>query len=123
MEDLPQPHQITVWGREHFCNNVCLFSVIEALDLGPDYYCVERAVNRVFNDRLFLLTRFLPDSKICLYNTFSLPLKGPFERSDRAKQIGEAIMSRQIPQEFFPSICPACHSRFCDHALEGLTEV
>ena len=55
--------KVTLWGHEHFCNNVRLFSVIEALDLGPDYYCVERGTNRVFNDRLFLLTRFLPDSK------------------------------------------------------------
>ena len=115
--------RVTLWGREHFCNNVRVFSVMKALDLGPDYYCVERGTNRAFNDRLFLLTRFLPDSKICLYATFGLPLKGPFERSAHAKQIGEAIANRKIPQDCFPSVCPACHSHFCDHAMEGLSEV
>ena len=27
--------RVTLWGRDHFCNNVCLARVLEALNLGP----------------------------------------------------------------------------------------
>ena len=115
--------RVTIWGQEHFCNNVHLFIVMEALDLGPDYYCVERGLNRVFHDRLFLLTRFLPVSKICFNTLFDLPLRGPFERSVRASQIGVAISGRRIPYGDFPGFYPPCESHFCDHAMEGLVEI
>ncbi len=115
--------RVTLWGREHFCNNVRLFSVMEALDLGPDYYCVERGMNRAFNGRLFLLTRFLPDSKICLDTIFGVPLRGPFEGSVRASQMGAAIVNRRVPHDELPGACPACYSHFCDHAMEGLEEI
>ncbi len=109
----------TLWGHEHFRNNVRLFVVLEALGLGPDYYFVQRSNSRAFADRLFLLTRFLPAQKICFDTTIGLPLGGPFERSERTRQIGVEIAARRIPLVDMPSFCPACHSQFCDHAMEG----
>ena len=32
--------RVTLWGRDHFWNNVRVAMVHEALGLGPQYYCI-----------------------------------------------------------------------------------
>ena len=32
--------RVTLWGRDHFRNNIRLAMVLEAMNLGPRYYCV-----------------------------------------------------------------------------------
>ena len=114
--------RVTLWGREHFLNNVRLFMVAEALGLGPDYYCVKRSLRYGFDDRLFLLTRYLPAQKICCDPVFGLPPRGPFDRSIRARRVGEAIFERRIPTDDLPKACSVCHSHFCDQAMEDSEE-
>ena len=69
--------RVTLWGHDHFRNNVRLFMVMEALDLGPTYYCVMRTFNPGFSERLFLLIQFLPHQKIYVYPYFGSPFRGP----------------------------------------------
>ena len=47
--------RVTIWGREHFQNNVRLAMVTEALGLGPKYYCVMRKNVPRFSEQVFLL--------------------------------------------------------------------
>ena len=35
--------RVTLWGRDHFRNNVRAAMVREALGLGPQYYCIMRS--------------------------------------------------------------------------------
>ena len=59
--------RVTLWVHDHFQNNVRLFMVMEALDLGPTYYCVMRTFNPHFSGRLFLPTPISSSSEdICL---------------------------------------------------------
>ena len=115
--------RVTLWGRDHFWNNVRLFMVMEALDLGPAYYCVMRTFNLGFSDRLFLLLVFLPHQKIYVYPCYGGPFRGPFDRSVRLSQLSSDIYRRRLPDNETPYHCPACHDCFCDHAMDGLEEV
>ena len=115
--------RVTLWGRDHFINDVRLALVVEALDLGPRFYCVMRTPNRDFTERLYLLSQFLPTEKICLYPNFMPPLRGIFDRSVHASGIGAAIYRRILPFEERPNMCPACDSCFCDHVMEELTDL
>ena len=112
--------RVTLWGHDHFKNNVRLFMVMEALDLGPSYYYVIRSFCPSFFDRLFLLVQFLPHRKMYLHSIYGLPLGGPFNNSPRLIQIGRDIYQRRIPQAESPMYCPACNDRYCDHAMDGL---
>ena len=96
---------------------------MEALDLGPDYYCVMRTFNQGFADRLFLLLVFLPHQRVYVYPYYGAPFRGPFDRTVRLSQIGAGIYRRCIPMEEMPLYCPACHACFCNHAMDGLEEV
>ena len=98
--------QVTLWGHDHFWNNVRLFMVMEALDLGPTYYCVMRTLNPGFLECLFLLLQFLPHQKICLYPDFGLPHRGPFDRSVRLSQLGSEINHRRLPLVESPNFLP-----------------
>ena len=40
--------RVTLWGRDHFRNNVRLAMVREAMGLGPRYYCIIRTLYHVF---------------------------------------------------------------------------
>ena len=73
--------RVTIWGRNHFCNNVNYFRVLEALGLGTPYYCVQGSHHPHFSNRLLLLLQFLPHEKVYIYPYFGLPLRGPFDRS------------------------------------------
>ena len=115
--------RVTLWGRDHFRNNVRLFMVIEALDLGPAYYCVMRTFNLNFSDRLSLLLVFLPHQKIYVYPYYGGPIRGPFDRSVRLSLLSTDILLRRLPLNEIPRHCPACHDCFCDHAMDGLMEV
>ena len=66
--------RVTLWGRDHFRNNVRAAMVCEALGLGPQYYCIMRSYHPGFVEQVFLLIQFLPDSKMYLYPHFGLPL-------------------------------------------------
>ena len=94
--------------------------VMEALGIGPTYYCVQRTPNSWFSERLFLLLQFLPSHKIYVYPYYGLPFGGPFNRSLRLSQLGVEIFHRRIPFKELPQHCPACHDCFCDHAMDGL---
>ena len=113
--------RVTIWGLDHFKNNVRLFMAMEALDLGPHYYCVPRNFSLVFSNRLFLLLMFLPH-QIYVYPYYGPPFGGPFDKTVRLSQIGAGIYCRCIPMEEMPLYCPACHDCFCDHAMDGLEE-
>ena len=115
--------RVTIWGLDHFKNNVRLFMAMEALDLGPDYYCVLRNLSPIFSNHLFLLLIFLPHQKIYVHPYYGPPFKGPFDRTVRLSQIGARIYRRRIPMEEMPLYCPSCHDCFCDHAMDGLEEV
>ena len=115
--------RVTLWGHDHFRNNVRLFMVMEALDLGPSYYCVMRTINPGFTERLFLLLQFLPHQKMYVYPYFGLPFRGPFDRSVRLSQMGFEIYRRRLPLGEMPNYCPACNDCFCDHAMDGLAVV
>ena len=97
--------------------------VKEALGLGPDYYCVVRYAMGAYADRLFLLTAVLPAEKVCFDTCFGLAPRGPFERFERARRVGAEISAWRIPLADMPYFCPACYSQFCDHTMEGLTEI
>ena len=40
--------RVTLWGRDHFRNNVRVAMVCEALGLGPQYYCIMRLTHPGF---------------------------------------------------------------------------
>lgn len=118
--------RVTLWGREHFRNNVRWFRVLEALELGPAYYCVLRpfhpSSDSRFTNRLHLLLQFLPPHKIVLHPYYGSPLRGPFATSVHLQIIGSAIHNRRIPDEELPLYCPVCHDCFCDHAMDDLED-
>ncbi len=97
--------------------------VKEALGLGPDYYCVVSSTGRLFADRLYLLTRFLPVQKICCDGVYGIRAGAPFDRSVRARRVCDEINARSIPPAEMPLLCPACRSCLCDHAMEDLPDV
>lgn len=116
--------RVTIWGRDHFRNNVRLAMVTEAMGLGPRYYCVMRTYAPGFSERVFLLTQFLPHQKLCLEPHFGLPLRGPFVAgSPQAREIGIAISNRIIPFDARPDVCFPCETCFCDHAMEGIDDL
>ena len=115
--------RVTIWGLDHFKNNVRLFMAMEALDLGPTYYCVLRNFTPLFSNCLFLLLAFLPHQKIYVYPYIGPPFGGPFARTVRLSQVGEEIYCRRIPMNEMPFYCPACHECFCDHAMDELGKV
>ena len=119
--------RVTLWGHEHFRNNVRWFRVLEALGLGPDYYCVQRTLHPHYADRfttrLLLLLQFLPPHKIVLHPYYGLPLRGPFTNSVHLQLIGTEIFHRRIPQEELPPYCPVCHDCYCDHMMDELEEL
>ena len=43
--------RVTLWGRDHFRNNVRAAMVREALGLGPQYYCIMRSYHPGFAER------------------------------------------------------------------------
>ena len=47
--------RVTLWGHDHFQNNVRLFMVMEALGLGPAHYCIMQTYTPTFSKRLYLL--------------------------------------------------------------------
>ena len=119
--------RVTLWGREHFRNNVRWFRVLEALGLGPDYFCVLRPFHPRYADRfttrLLLLLQFLPSHKVVLHPYYGLPLSGRFINSVRLQLIGSEIFRRRIPHEEMPPYCPVCHDCYCDHMMDGLEEL
>ena len=115
--------RVTLWGHDHFQNNVRLFMVMEALDLGPTFYSVMRIFNPGFSERLFLLIQFLPHQKIYVYPYFGSPFRGPFDRSVWLSQLGSEIYRRRLPLAKMPHYCLVCNDCFCDHAMDGLAVV
>ena len=115
--------RVTLWGRDHFRNNVRAAMVREALGLGPQYYYIMRSYHPSFAERVFLLIQFLPHSKMYLYPHFGLPLRGPFEQNPHTREIRDAISQRIVPFEELALMCQACDSCFCDHVMEGLVEL
>ena len=59
--------------------------VMEALDLGPDYYYVMRTFNQGLADCFFLLLVFLPHQKVYVYPYYGAPFRHPFDRSVRLR--------------------------------------
>lgn len=118
--------RVTLWGRDHFRNNVRLAMVKEAMGLGPRLYrlySVERSLILGFSERVFLLAQFLPHHKIYLSPRYGLPLRGPFSFLDHTREIGVAIANRFVSlEEGFP-ICLVCHSSLCDHVIDGLVDL
>ena len=47
--------RVTIWGRDHFRNNINYFRVLEALGLGTPFYCVQGSHHPPFSSRLLLL--------------------------------------------------------------------
>ena len=115
--------RVTLWGREHFQNNVRLFMVMEGLGLGPAHYCVMRTFTPLFSERLFLLLQFFPHQKICVYPYSELPFRGPFDDSVQSSIIGSEIYRRRLPEGELPNYCSVCHNRFCDHAMDGVVDL
>ena len=115
--------RVTIWGLDHFKNNVKLFMAMEALYLGPDYYCVLRTLSPIFSNHLFLLLMFLPHQKIYVHPYYGPPFGGPFDRTMRLSQIGAGIYRRCISMEEMLLYCPDYLDCFCDHAMDGLEEV
>ena len=110
--------RVTLWGRNHFRNNIRVSMVGEALGLGPRYYCILRTMNPEFSNRVYLLAQFLPHEKFSLYPAWGHPLNGPFVNSPQVCEIGEAISRRRIPMEERHFYCFICHDRFCDHMMD-----
>ena len=55
--------------------------VMEALDLGLDYYCVMRTFNQGLANCLFLLLVFPPHHNVYVYPYYGAPFRGSFDRS------------------------------------------
>ena len=108
---------MTIWGQEHFQNNVRLEMVTEALGLGLQYYCVMRTLARGFSEQVYLLAQFLPHKKICIYPDFGLPLRGLFLSSPHTTEIGNAITNQRISIDQRPDECFHCETCFCDHVM------
>ena len=72
--------RVTIWGCDHFCNNVRLFMAMEALELGLVYYFILRNFNTMFLSCLFMLLLFLPHQKIYVYPYYGPPFRGHFDR-------------------------------------------
>ena len=115
--------RVTLWGRDHFKNNVQAAMVCEALGLGPQYYCIMRSGHPGFAEQAFLLIQFLHHSKMYLYPHFGLPLRGPFDFSPHTREIRDAMSQHVIPFAEMPLMCPACDSCFYDHVLGELVEL
>ena len=110
--------RVTVWGHNHFRNNVRVAMIEEALGLGPRYYYILRSELPEFSDRVYLLAQFLPHEKFVLHPAWGPPLGGPFSNSPQAIEMGAAISARRIPLEERPFFCFICHERFCDHMMD-----
>ena len=115
--------RVTIWGCDHFPNNVTLFMAMESLDLVLAYYCILRNFNTMFSSYFFMLLMFLPHQKIYVYPYYGPPFRGPFARTMRLSQIDAGIYLRRILIEEMPLYCPACRDCFCDHVMDGLEEV
>ena len=70
--------RVTVWGHRHFLNNIKLAMLTEELGRGPKYYCIVRSAAPNFASKVFLLVRYLPHEKMCIFPFTQDPLKGPF---------------------------------------------
>ena len=108
---------VTLWGRDHFWNNVKLFMVMQDFDLGPNYYCVMRTFNQGFPNLLFLILVFLPHQKIYVYPYYGAPFRGPFDRFVHLRRLSVDIHHCHLPLNEIPCHCPACHDCFYDHAM------
>ena len=97
--------------------------VMEALDLGLDYYCVMRTFNQGFADRLLVLLVSLSHHKVYVYPYYGAPFRGPFDRSMHLRWLSADIHHCRLPLNEIPCYYPACHDCFCDHAMDGLEEV
>ena len=84
--------RVTVWGHNHFRNNVRVAMIEEALGLGPRYYCIQRSGLFEFSNRVYLLAQFLPHEKFVLYPARGPPLDGPFANSPQAIEMGRPFL-------------------------------
>ena len=110
--------RVTLWGWNHFWNNIRVSMVTEALGLGPCFYCILRTLNPEFSNQVYLLAQFLPYEKFYLHPSWGHPLNGPFDNSRQSSEMGAAISRRRIPMEQGPLFCFICHDRFCDHMMD-----
>lgn len=115
--------RVTMWGREHFRNNIRLAMVKEALGLGPRFYWIERALMHGFSERLFLLAQFIPYRKMYLAPHFGLSLTGPFNASIQTREVGFTISQQLIPMDERPPICPVCPFGLCDHVIDEIDDL
>ena len=119
----PNVTQVTIWGRDHFQNNIRLFTIMEALYLGLAYYCILRNFSTMFSSCLFMLLMFLPHQKIYVYPYYGPPFRRHFDRTVCLSQLGLDIYRCCLPNEELPLYCPTCHDYFFDYAMDGLEEV
>ena len=115
--------RVTLWGRDHFRNNVRIAMICEVLGLGPQYYCIMRSSHLGFAKRVFLLIQFLPHSKMYLYPNFGLPLRGPFDQPPWTREISVAMSQRVIPFQERPLMSPTCNCSFCNHIMGELVKL
>ena len=104
--------RVTVWGHCHFLNNIKLAMLKEELGVGPKSYCIVRSVAPNFASKVFLLTRYLPHEKMCIFPLTHAPLKGPF-LNPRRQEIGKAIANRNPPMGIPPPFCAKCYTWWC----------
>ena len=97
--------------------------VCEALDLGPQYYCMMQSSHPGFAKQVFLLIEFFPHHKMYFYPNVGLPLRGPFDQSLCTREINLAMSQHISPFEERPLMCKACDSYFCNHVMERLVEL
>ena len=96
---------------------------MEAIGLGPSYYCVQGSFHPRFSSRLLLLLQYLPPHKVYIYPYFGLPLRGPFDNTVHLHLLGRQIYRLRLLDNEMPNYCPACNTRLCDHVMDGLLEV
>ena len=110
--------RIILEDGEFLKNNVVVAMYKERLGLGPKYYYVEVSGRTRDHNRLFCLTKFLPQEKFIIVGHQVPCLKGLFDMQPKGKAMAIDVLSRRIPVEELPSRCRVCHDRWCTFNFE-----
>src|SRR5262249_2930768 len=111
--------QIKLLGEERLRNNVVVAMYKERLGLGPKHYYVEISAGSTSDhNRLFCLTKFLPQEKFIIAGNRVPSLSGLFDMQPKRKAMAIDILSRKVSTEELPFRCHVCHDRWCDFKFE-----
>ena len=73
----PDIIRVILWGQDHFWNNIWLAMVLEAMSLGPRYYCIIRSNHPGFAEQASYWLNFFLTKKCAFIPTLFYLLEVP----------------------------------------------